>query len=98
MDAVVIGYEYAHCSILFPSPLWGGVRGGGREVTHRRRRERFPLTTPHLRPPPPWGGGLGGGGREVTHRRRRERFPLTTPHLTLPHKGGGSNLLIDHGL
>src|SRR5580700_8313534 len=39
---------------LFPSPLWGGGRGGGREATHicrralrNRRRSRLPLPTPH---------------------------------------------------
>src|SRR5579863_7133669 len=44
----------------FPSPLWGGVRGGGREVMRRRGRfgpvfaERY-LPTPTL--PSPQGGG-----------------------------------------
>ena len=32
---------------FFPSPLWGGARGGGREVSRRRRWERLPLPTPH---------------------------------------------------
>ena len=30
----------AVCASRFPSPLWGGVRGGGREVCRLRRRSR----------------------------------------------------------
>src|SRR5580692_1688251 len=40
---------------LFPSPLWGGGRGGGREVTYSRRRSRLSLPTPH--PALPHNGG-----------------------------------------
>jgi hypothetical protein len=42
----------------FPSPLWGGVRGGGREANHKRRRIH---ATP-LNPP------LQGEGRAPTVR------------------------------
>ncbi len=61
----------------FPSPLWGGVRGGGREgmrrrrrlLIYNRRRLRFPLPTPH--PTLPHKGG--GSKRQATSARRSRR-------------------------
>ncbi len=57
---------------LFSSPLWGGVRGGGREVSRDRRgvlctrlHGGLPLPTPHPTLP------HKGGGRRRAHRARR---------------------------
>src|SRR5271170_4141074 len=39
---------FVHASTLFPSPLWGGVGGGGREGMYRRRRLRVTSRPPSL--------------------------------------------------
>src|SRR5580704_16006943 len=56
---------------LFPSPLWGGGRGGGREVTYSRRRSRLSLPTPHPALPHKGGGRTSlrtDAGATVTNR------------------------------
>src|SRR5215471_17126745 len=46
---------------LFPSPLWGGVRGGGGAMSHRRRGIALP-------PSPPLPHKGGGSRPSVCHR------------------------------
>jgi len=40
----VLAPQMRGAGLAFPSPLWGGVRGGGREVTRQRRRIFICLT------------------------------------------------------
>src|SRR5262249_45237100 len=69
-------------SVHFPSPLWGGVRGGGRCVGQRRCITASPPspTLPHK------------GGREQTERGERERTEfaalISALHPLVPAKAG----------
>src|SRR5580692_7037600 len=49
---------------MFPSPLWGGVRGGGREVQAQASTIAHHLSTPHPTLPHK-GGGERKGGRTM---------------------------------
>jgi itaconate CoA-transferase len=54
-----LGVHSLHSLGVFPSPLWGGVRGGGRAILSQVAPPRFTRTTPLPTPPPQ-------GGREQT--------------------------------
>src|SRR5262249_57603749 len=83
----VIGLCFVEAELSpFPSPLWGGVRGGGDCVRQRRRV----IASPPSPPPPPQGGGgapglWGGSAAGSRHalsllfRRPPPRTPLQRP-------------------
>src|SRR5213078_2511097 len=54
------GEVMVHAGGLFPSPLWGGVRGGGRSLRRERRLSRWTAL-----PPSPTLPHKGGGSGET---------------------------------
>src|SRR5580700_10956663 len=82
---------------LFPSPLWGGARGGGREVGRMRRRFA-PPHDPHPTLPHKGGGKLSWLALEPqtgrTHQLRVHCAEMGWPILgdaiygTAPRNGG----------
>ena len=68
------GGDTRRVALLLPSPLWGGVGGGGREVGRKRRRLR--VTS---RPPTPTLPHKGGGSRSRKRRGTRLELHSTPP-------------------
>ncbi len=62
--------------LQLPFPLWGGVGGAGREVTHMRQR---PRTTP--RPPAPTLPRKGGGRRKSARVDDQRRVGAGVAHV-----------------
>jgi hypothetical protein len=64
--------------IMFPSPLWGGVRGGGRDARDPGPGEDctilrvpFPIRRSDFAPPTPSPSPQGGGGIPALQRSVR---------------------------
>ena len=66
---------------LSPSPLWGGVRGGGNP---HLRCSAIPPSDRNPSPSPLWGGVRGGGNPD-------DQCSAIPPSLSLPHEGGGDD-------
>ena len=61
-----------------PSPLWGGVRGGGREISDKRRRHHATSRPPSL--PSPQGGGVSArSAARPASTSLRARMPKAAP-------------------
>ena len=66
---------------LSPSPLWGGVRGGGNP---HLRCSAIPPSDRNPSPSPLWGGVRGGGNPD-------DQCSAIPPSLSLPNEGGGDD-------
>jgi len=67
------------CMSEFPSPLWGGVRGGGRSgsTTLSSALPVAACATPTLYPSPHGGRGASGGVHKISVlTRAREMFEI----------------------
>src|SRR4029077_16875754 len=76
--------RHAAGSVEFPSPLWGGVRGGGGETMRRGRRARAAPRPPPPPPPHQGGGEMESGPHHPpspssgARRQRAQRPPRST--------------------
>src|SRR5579862_6466682 len=73
--------------LLLPSPLWGGVGGGGRGMGHLVCRN---LTTPHPDPPPKV------GREQKCHTYSNTVRPATMVRVTRPCSLASSNGVFLH--
>src|SRR5262249_47872697 len=71
----------------FPSPLWGGVRGGGGAVLSRPALPSFTRTTPL--PPPPHTSPASGRGSAPSLWRERTEF-AALPRAVAQHEAGAA--------
>src|SRR5438034_1219623 len=82
-----------HALGVFPSPLWGGVGGGGSYV---RQRWRVTCTTPLPSPPPQRGEGAdrgrcSDGSLQQEKLNARKRYGRNSARMRLqPSAGGGA--------